>query len=278
MDGRAVIPIEWRLIECGHCIHPAASAEKGASWRPCEFPALVSLLRHPREGWILFDTGYGESFANATRSFPESLYPRVTPVSWKPEQSAVSQLWAAGIEPAALGHVVVSHFHGDHVGGLADFPHAPVWCAHDAWEDLHGRARLSALSVGLLPALAPRSRVSQLRFFEHAPAARLPPDLEPFGTGHDLFRDGSIYAIPLPGHAVGHFGLAFRDARRWVFLVGDAAWSTRAVLENIPPPRWATGLLGDTETYRRTLGALHQLCLRRTGVLIVPSHCRSLRP
>lgn len=273
----AVIDIEWQLFEAGYCLHPEISSRAGASWRPCEFPALAALLRHPERGWMLFDTGYGQAFADATRRFPESLYPRVTPVRWTPQQSLAAQLAARGIAGSSISHVFVSHFHGDHVGGLADFAEARVWCAHEAWQDLHRRTRLGALIKGLLPALAPPTLHQRLHFFEHAPAVRLPAELAPFALGYDIFGDGSLLAVSLPGHAVGHFGVCFRAQGRWIFLVADAAWSTRAIEENAPPPRWATALLGATGAYRRTLHGLHQLAVRRS-VTLVPAHCQQLRP
>lgn len=273
-----MIDVEWRLFEAGHCVHPEASSRAGASWRLCEFPALVALLRHPHHGWMLFDTGYGQAFVDATRKLPESLYRSVTPVSWTPKQAIAAQLHAQGIPSGEIGHVLISHFHADHVGALHDFTTAKIWCAQSAWEDLHRRSSLSALTKGLLPALAPRELASRVNFYEHAEQARLPAELAPFATGYDLFGDGSIHAVTLPGHAVGHFGVCFRSGGNWVFLVADAAWSMRAIQENAPPPRWATALLGETESYRRTLSALHELASRRTGVVLVPAHCREHRP
>jgi glyoxylase-like metal-dependent hydrolase (beta-lactamase superfamily II) len=275
----AVIELDWHLLETGHCLHPEMSSRIGGSWRACEFPAFVALLRHPQHGWLLFDTGYGQAFHDATRRLPESLYRRVTPVSWQPRQAAVAQLAARGINPADVRHVILSHFHGDHIGGLNDFGSATIWCAEEGWHDLHKRSRLSALAAGLLPALAPTGNISRTRFFEHAPTARLPEALTPFSHGYDLFQDDSMLAVPLPGHAAGHFGICFRSTTpaKWVFLVGDAAWSSQAIRDNVPPPRWATALLGDTRTYRLTLSALHALAARRSDVVIVPSHCRSLR-
>ena len=273
-----MIDIRWQLFEAGHCLHPEASSRRGASWRMCEFPALVALLQHPARGWMLFDTGYGAAFAAATRGFPERFYRWVTPVRWNESRSVVAQIHACGIAARDIAHVLVSHFHGDHVGGLADFPHAEVWCAQRAWEDLHSRSRLSALTHGLLPALAPLELERRLHFFEQTPLTRLPAQLAPFQAAHDVFGDDSIYAVGLPGHAAGHFGICFRSGGTWIFLVADAAWSTRAIEDNAPPPRWASSLLGETDAYRRTLASLHTLAARRSGVLLVPAHCRAHRP
>jgi glyoxylase-like metal-dependent hydrolase (beta-lactamase superfamily II) len=271
-----MIPLEWRLFDTGSCRHPEASSRAGAPWRSCEFPARVALLRHPRLGWILFDTGYGQAFIDATRRLPESLYRVVTPVSWKPERAAAAQIQRDGIAVEDIGHVILSHFHGDHAGALPEFANAAIWCSEYSWHELHGKSRLGALSKGLLPALAPTEVHPRLQFIERAPPIRLPAELAPFGQGRDLFGDESVVAIPLPGHATGHFGVVFRARDRWVFLVADAAWSTQAIEDNAPPPRWATGFLGDTDTYRRTLGELHALAARRGNVLIVPSHCRAV--
>jgi glyoxylase-like metal-dependent hydrolase (beta-lactamase superfamily II) len=273
----SLIPIDWRLLEAGFCLHPEASSRAGASWKACEFPAMVALLRHPSRGWILFDTGYGQPFIDATRHLPERAYRWITPVSWTPRQSAIAQIHAMGIDPVEIKSILISHFHGDHVGALGDFPQAEPWCAHAAWTDLHSRTRLSALAHGLLPALAPCSLQDRLRFYENQTTARLPPAFAPFAVGFDLFKDGSILAVSLPGHAPGHFGVCFYDGRRWIFLVGDAAWSTRAIADNAPPPRWATHFLGDTQIYRRTLADLHALAARDSGVSLLPAHCRSLR-
>jgi glyoxylase-like metal-dependent hydrolase (beta-lactamase superfamily II) len=272
-----LIPIGWRLFETGYCLHPEASSRRGASWKACEFPALVALLHHPNRGWILFDTGYGQAFIDATRHLPERAYQWVTPVVWTPRQSAIARIHAAGIDPKDIKSILISHFHGDHVGALDDFPQAEPWCAHAAWTDLHARSRLSALAHGLLPALAPRSLQLRLRFYENQAKVRLHPALAPFAAGFDLFEDGSILAVPLPGHAPGHFGVCFHDGHRWIFLVADAAWSIRAITENTPPPRWATYLLGDTLAYRRTLTDLHALAARAGGVSLLPAHCRTLR-
>jgi glyoxylase-like metal-dependent hydrolase (beta-lactamase superfamily II) len=270
--------LEFQLLEAGHCVHPEMSTRIGGSFRSCEFPALVALLRHPHHGWILFDTGYGQAFLDATRRLPEAAYQWVTPVRWSPVQAVAAQLYSRGIGAADVSTVLVSHFHGDHVGALADFPTARIFCARAAWEDLHGHSRMGALAKGLLPLLAPPGLAHRLTFFESAPTVRLPPDLAPFNEGYDIFGDASTYAVSLPGHAAGHFGVCFRAARSWVFLVGDAAWSMRAILDNCPPPRWTTGLLGNTRAYRQTLASLHALAGRKSNVTLIPSHCSSLRP
>lgn len=269
---------EWRLYEAGHCTHPELATRQGASPRACEFPALVALLRHPEHGWVLFDTGYSGHFLEATATFPERLYRLVTPVHFSPSESLATQLRRDGIAPNDIGWIVVSHLHGDHVGGLADFKNARVACSREAWNDLHARSRLGALRVGLLPALLEPFRHASMHWFEDRPARELPPPFDRFDHGRDLFGDGSLLVVPLPGHAAGHFGALFDDGHGPVFLVADASWSSQAIRDNTPPPALVTSWLGDTEAYRDTLARLHGLHRAAPQLRIVPSHCREWRP
>lgn len=268
--------LDWRLYEAGHCTHPELATRRGAPAKACEFPALVALLQHPLHGQILFDTGYSAHFLRATDAFPERLYRLVTPVHLRERESLASQLRIDGIAPERIDWIVLSHLHGDHVGGLADFPHARVACAREAWDDMQARTRLGALRKGLLPALL-QGRHEPLRWFEDLPAVVMPAPFADFGDARDLFGDGSLLLVPLPGHAAGHFGALFSDAQGPVFLVADASWSSQSIRDNTPPPALVTGWLGDTATYRDTLAKLHVLHRTAPQVRIVPAHCREWR-
>lgn len=274
----AMTELAWQMIECGFCRHPEFSIRGDGRWRVCEFPALVALLTHPARGHLLFDTGYSHHFFTATDPWPERLYRCVTPVELGPGQSLAQQLRHRGIDTVDIRHIFLSHFHGDHVGGLPDFGAAALYCAREAWEDLHSRGRVSRLRKGLLAALAPRSLAPRLTFFEDVPTVPLASSFAPFHSAHDLFGDGSALAVSLPGHAAGHYGLAFRAEGRWVFLVGDAAWTSAALKRGVPPPRATTDWLGDTAAYRATFQALHGLATGSSGMLVVPAHCADFRP
>jgi len=269
--------LEWRLYEAGYCTHPELATRKGGSARPCEFPALVALLRHPHRGWILFDTGYSEHFIAATAALPERLYRMVTPVHLDPHDCLAAQLRADGIALEDIGWIVLSHLHGDHAGGLGDFPRARVLCAGGALDDLAGRGRIGNLRLGQLPALlAPVA--GRIERMEALAPVELAPPFHEFGQARDLFGDGSLLAVPLPGHAAGHHGLLFEDQQGPVLLVADASWSSQSIVDNTPPPALVTGWLGDTAQYRQTLARLHRLHHAAPDVRIVPAHCSRWRP
>ena len=270
--------IEYHIYEAGHCTHPECATRRGASLAPIAYPALAFLLHHPQQGRVLFDTGYSEHFLDATRHFPERLYRAVAPVHLGAEEPLRVQLQRDGVTPSDIGHVVLSHLHGDHLGGLRDFPNAALICSRVAWEDMCARSRLGSLKRGLLPRLLPDDFLDRVSWIEDAPLCDLPTALADFGAGHDLFGDGSLLAVSLPGHAAGHYGLLFDDPEDTpIFLVADAAWSSQAIREGVPPPALVTAWLGDTQVYRETLQRLHNLGNATPSIRILPSHCNDWR-
>ncbi len=263
--------VGFRIVTTGSCRHPEVATIEGGSWRPATFPALVALIVHPDEGTILFDTGYDPAFLEATRPFPERLYRWLTPPDIA--SPVADRLAAEGRAPSEVRHVVLSHFHGDHVSGLPRFPNATVHCSKAGLRGIWGRGRVRALAAGTPRGLLPADLPERCSFFEDRPALPLVGDLRPFESGADLLGDGSLLAVPLPGHCPGHWGLVLREPRSLHFLVADSAWSSRAVRENRPAPTFTGAFLGNSASGRETLSKLHALRVRNPDILLTPSHC-----
>ena len=271
-------PLEWKRYSVGACIHPGCMVRRDAGIARERFPALAFRIIHPRHGDLLFDTGYSPRFMQATARFPERLYRAVTPVTLGAGDSLREQLQCDGVDPDAVAGIFLSHLHGDHVGGVPDFPAARLWCARAAIDDLRARGRWSALRIGLLPALLGDRVEARCTWIESCATHPLPAELHAFGTGHDLLGDGSLLAVALPGHAAGQHGLVFRDRDGLVCLVADAAWSSQALRDGALPPAITTRWLGDTRVYRDTFERLRRVLLDAPQVRVVPSHCLEWQP
>lgn len=262
-----------RFLKAGHCVHPEAMVLRGGGLSPVEFGSSVAVIEHPREGVILYDTGYSPIFHEATRAFPEKLYALTTPVTIDPETTAARQLARAGIRADEVRHVVISHFHADHVAALRDFPRARLWFMDEGWRALEGLGRLAGTRRGFLRALIPddfAARARPLRAEDFRPADH---GLGEFRHAADLFGDGSVLAVPLPGHMEGHLGLLVHAVDEPYFLVGDAAWLSRSFRENRLPNPLTRLVIRDFPAYRHTLSSLHALSLERPQLRIVPCHC-----
>lgn len=266
--------VRTHLIRAGHCVHPQAMTIRGGSWRPAIYPALSVLIIHPVEGPMLFDTGYDPAFFAATERFPERLYRWMTPVTLAAGSEVAAQLTQFGLKPTDIRHLILSHFHADHIAGAHAFPGAVIHCSKAGLDAACSGGRIASVRRGVLRALLPPDIAVRARFFEDAPRVPLPSDVQPFDLGADIIGDGSVLAVELPGHCPGHWGMVLNDAAWGAhFLVADAAWSTDAIRRNVPPPAITSNFLGSARRAQATLARLHALSVRNPDVRLTPAHC-----
>lgn len=233
-----------------------------------DIPALFALIRHPKAGVGMFDTGYSTRFYDATRRFPYRLYRYLTPVRMTRDQDAVEQLQRLGVRASDVRWIVLSHFDPDHIGGLRDFPEARVTCMRSAWSETVGRTGFEALQRRILPGLLPRDLPDRLELID---AIDEPWD-GPFHASHDLFGDGSVRLVDLPGHAPGHVGAVIRtnDDRR-VLLAADACWSRAALRRGGAVVHRA--LAHDRGKQDATYELLWRVSRALPDLEVIPAHC-----
>ncbi|XID94513.1 MBL fold metallo-hydrolase [Paenibacillaceae bacterium WGS1546] len=274
MNARSRVPVELLLMSAGYCLHPEFVTLRGGSLRSAAFPAGFACIRHPAQGWVLFDTGYSFRFLELTQSLPLSLYRMLTPVRLREEDTAVRQLAGLGIDAGDVRYVILSHFHADHIGGARDFPAARFLYPQEAYDAVRKLGSIRAARAGFVAGLLPDAFAEVAAPIERE-AARVPlPEGIPFPEGRDLFGDGSLIAISLPGHAAGQIGLLLSTPSARALLCADAAWSSRALRDNRLPHPVAGLVMSDRSAYRDTFDRLRSWQQADPGLIIVPSHCR----
>jgi glyoxylase-like metal-dependent hydrolase (beta-lactamase superfamily II) len=266
-----------KFFQAGYCTHPEAVVIKGGRWKIAEFPSLFALISHPQFGHILYDTGYTERFFTETKKFPLQIYALTTPVYFQPEDSAVYQLQKLGIKPDDINYIIISHFHADHVGGLLDFPNAQFICFQSAYQAVKDLQGFKALQAGFLSGLIPSDFAERGIFAEEKLKVKLPAKYAPFTEGIDLFGDGSLLAIELPGHVIGQLGLLFTDSDNTdYFLIADACWLSRAYQEFVLPHPITNLISANNKDYADTLAKIHLLYQSNPQIKIVPTHCGNI--
>lgn len=276
MRSIAVFPmLNFQLLKVGYCVHPEAIVHPGQPWRKKKFPAIIGLLKHPQEGYILFDTGYASQFHQATHSFPNRFYRWITPMHLRDNEKLHVQLNKLGISEAEIRYIFISHFHADHIAGLSDFTQAKFICSNAALKDFYARKGIQGLIKGYLPTLLPNNFSSRVIFIENLPKVTLNSTFAPFEIGYDLFTNKTHIAIALPGHAFGQFGLLYTSDKIKHFLIADACWTEKAYKQHIYPNKITNIIIANPVAYRETTMKLQQLALHNKNLNMYPSHCES---
>jgi glyoxylase-like metal-dependent hydrolase (beta-lactamase superfamily II) len=208
---------------------PECLVLKGGGWRRLAIPVHYGIWRHPSEGHVLIDTGYAPRVTEG-RSRMMKIYNAMLSPRLLADQLPLPQLAARGVAREDVRTIVVTHFHADHIAGLKDFPNARFLASGAAWKALKAMTARQRLHHGVFMELLPDDFSARLVPFENYRATSLPGGL---GAGFDLFSDASCLAVPLAGHALGHFGLLWPEPA--LLYAVDTQWLWRAIAENRPP-------------------------------------------
>lgn len=188
------------------------SAERGET---IELPVSCVLMRHA-QGNVLFDTGCHPSVATDGEARWGSMARAMAPIM-SADDNVISQLSCLGLSPDDIDVVICSHFHPDHCGCNIFFRKATI-IVHAA--ELAAAKAENAIASGYLPV-----------------EWDCPMPIDVFDEQKDLFGDGHITLIPLPGHTPGLTGVLAALDRDGSFLLTSDAVALRANLEAEATPK-----------------------------------------
>jgi N-acyl homoserine lactone hydrolase len=155
------------------------------------------LIRHDSQ-YLLWDAGLPAGLIGAKPDEKAALSPSLA-------VDIPTQLTKIGVMPAQISYLGISHNHFDHVGQAATFKDAVL---------LIGQADFDAFTSKPLPFGVDASLVS--------PWLEGKSKAEPLAGDHDVFGDGSVVMLKMPGHTPGEMSLLVRLAKTGpVLLSGD---------------------------------------------------------
>ncbi|WP_431324710.1 N-acyl homoserine lactonase family protein [Rhizobium sp. YTU87027] len=146
-----------------------------------ELPVHATLIKHP-SGNVLFDSGCNPEAATDPQGRWGGLSKVMTPI-FTAEQTVVTQLKRLQLAADDIDLVVCSHLHPDHCGCNSYFHRATILC-HEA-EVAAARAD-GAENQGYL-----------------SKEWDQPQGFQTFNAEHDVYGDGRIVLLPMPGHTPG---------------------------------------------------------------------------
>jgi glyoxylase-like metal-dependent hydrolase (beta-lactamase superfamily II) len=259
--GTATVPPAWLHGEGGRLAGLRALGVGVPRERRPGVPVVAFLVRHPGFGHLLIDTGFHASVAvDPKQNLGRASAAFFKDIRMRPTDAVAHQLRSRGIDPHAVGLVLMTHLHSGHASAVSDFPEATYLLSRREWEE----------------ATKPRGQLRGYvrRQFDHAFDYRL-VDLESpaadsfatFGRSLDVFDDGSVRLVSTPGHTLGHLSVALRLREREALIAGDAVYTTRTLRESALPYRMA-----DEHLFRRSLREIQLYVEQTPDALVIPGH------
>jgi N-acyl homoserine lactone hydrolase len=158
------------------------------------------LIQHGRS-MLLWDTGLGDKIA----AHPEGV--DFNGIRFHVDVTLENQLKMLGLSPADIQFVGFSHFHVDHVGNANLFTRS-TWIIN--------RSELNAALAPVAPAGVDKSLISG---YEHVQTKLIEDD-------YDVFGDGTVRILRMPGHTSGHQALMLKLAKEGVVILSGDLYHT----------------------------------------------------
>lgn len=218
-------------------------------------PIYAWAIEHD-EGVIVVDTGE-TSRVHQKGYFPgwHPFFRRATRFSVHPDEEIGTRLAALGIAARDVRHLVLTHLHTDHAGGLAHLTNAPCWVARQEFARASG---FGGKVQGYLPHRWPRWwQPNFIRFEQKA--------FGPFENTMSLTKQGDVIIVPTPGHTPHHVSVIVCGSPS-LFLAGDTTYNQQLLIDGK-----VDGVSPDENVARQTLSRIGALA-KEKPLVYLPSH------
>ena len=221
-------------------------------------PILVYLVRHPKEGAVLFGAGLPSDIdgASADRFKGAAL----SPLTVAPGRDILAMLDRSGLKTDDVHWVILPDLAPEWAGGAGGFPNASVLVSEKAW--VNTKRRFVEANLPDPHAFVPEERLKKIDFSNEKPYGA-------FEHGKDLFGDGTLILIDLEGGAAGGMGLWVNLDSGPVLLTGPGAFVYDNIFDDaLPDPKFVV----DVSSFAWNTRAMKIMKEAVPALLIFPAH------
>lgn len=221
-------------------------------------PLMAVLIRHPKEGALLFGAGLPEDMGglDAKRVKGSAL----SPFTVGSGRDILSRLAAIGVKPEEVKAVILPDLAPEWAGRAGAFPNATVVLSSQAWTN--PKRRVLERNLPDPRAFIPEERL-KIQDFSNSP---------PYGTfdhGIDLFKDGTVILIDLDGGAAGGMGAWINLDSGPMLLTGPGAFVYDNIFDAALPDK---KFVVDISSFAWNARAMRLASEAAPRLVILPAH------
>ncbi|KAB7615831.1 MBL fold metallo-hydrolase [Amylibacter sp. SFDW26] len=228
LDGALLLSPDW-VVGYDEAKAADAFANQHLPAQPSGHAIPVNgYLVNTGEKLIAIDCGTTDDFTPTTGNYHKSLA-------------------QAGVTPDQIDHIITTHLHVDHIGGLIDahgaaiFPNADVITNQTEWDFWHDDTIL-AQADDAFKGFINIARTRTAPYSDRITLAKTDAEIV-----------NGIELVSLPGHTPGHIGVHLRSEGEELLIWGDIIHAPKLQFEN---PDWALAFDVDQNTAKATRARL----------------------
>ncbi len=210
----SVVSVDWAVPLDGLLnLHSPAAVQAGLTNKDEPIVVYAHLLHHPQRGYFLVDTGVAQALIDDPgQAGVNWLVRQALPIDTMKMRKNTAQILRELDRP--LSGVMLTHMHLDHISGMPEVPgDVPIYIGRG--ESTHHDLVSIAMQGAIDSMLKDKAPLQEWPF--------QPDPQQRFDGIVDVFEDGSVFAISVPGHTAGSTAYLLRTTHGPVLLTGDTS-------------------------------------------------------
>ena len=242
VEVETVSSADWAVDRSGvlNLDHPKAKAA-GLEDQDEAIEIYFHVLRHPTRGMYIVDTGVERALRDdaehaAVRGIVASFMHREKMKINVPLGDWLSQ------HPESLRGVLLTHLHLDHIMGMPDVPKGTPIFTGPGETDAHALTNV-VVRPSIDRELEGQAPIQEWQYHADADGR--------FAGVLDVFGDGSLWALSMPGHTRGSTAYLARTPKGPVLLTGDTCHTAWGWENEVEPGSFTSDHPGNAESLAR---------------------------